>query len=302
MTDVPSTDAGESWSDTVLWKTYLKDCDKPDAAAVKLTLEHWMPKVESILQHGRTSPTDFTLHDPGHGFRVAQRMAEIMPDETLTGLGPYELAFLLMAAYLHDIGMTPERRKVTGHYHYLLTGQDDELSRDDIKEFQRWLDDDQEGVTPPLCSGQPTSDQLTLATRLTAHFCRARHNDWSAEWMRKHAPTGGLGAFLNWLDDLIRLCQSHHYGFAELNSDAFNPRPVGRSGQVLHLRYLACVLRVADVLELDPERTPHVILSHRNVDPASLIYWHKKGDSPPATAQSGGRRQIPGKRGKRPRR
>jgi hypothetical protein len=34
-------------------------------------------------------------------------------------------------------------------------------------------------------------------------------------------------------------------------------------------------LRVADVLEVDPERTPDVILHHRDVAEKSLPYWHK---------------------------
>ena len=53
-----------------------------------------MPQIEAILAHGGTSPTDFTFHDAGHAFRVAQRMAEITPPQTLDGLCPYELAFL----------------------------------------------------------------------------------------------------------------------------------------------------------------------------------------------------------------
>jgi len=84
-----------------------------------------------------------------------------------------------------------------------------------------------------------------------------------------------MGTFHDWLDDLIRLCRSHHFGRAELVSEEFNPRLVGQPGQVLHLRYLACVLRVADVLEFDPERTPNVVLQHRDVDPKSVIFWHK---------------------------
>jgi hypothetical protein len=42
---------------------------------------------------------------------------------------------------------------------------------------------------------------------------------------------------------------------------------------IVHLRYLAVVLRVADIL--DPERTPDVILRHRGVAPRSLDYWWK---------------------------
>ncbi len=241
----------------------------------------WMPKIETILAHGGTSPTDFTLHDAGHAFRVAQRMIDIVPQETLDGLSAHELAFLLMSAYLHDIGMSPEQRKVTLHYQYLLTGEANDLSAPEIEEFQRWLDDDQQGITPPICSSKPSSNNLSQATRLTAHYCRYRHNEWSGEWIRANAPkeVGGkvvaLGTFSGWVDELIRLCRSHHVGRDELLSKDFDPRIAGQPGVVLNLRYIACVLRVADVLEFDPERTPTVVFSHRDIDPKSLIYWHK---------------------------
>ena len=166
-------------------------------------------------------------------------------------------------------------------YQYLLTGLPGELTEPEITEFQRWLDDDQDGLTPPLCVGKPSPDNLCKANRLVAHYCRYRHNDWSAEWINKHMPRtpegacSPLGTFCDWLDDLIRLCRSHHFGRVELECKDFNPRLVGQPGQVLHLRYLACVLRVADVLEFDPERTPRVILFHRDIAPGSLIFWHK---------------------------
>ena len=97
------------WKETVLW-TRLKKCDKSDSPEVRTLLMSWMPQIEKVLASGGTSPTDFTLHDAQHSWRVAQRMAEIMPATTLTELGPYDLAFLLLSAFLHDIGMTPEQR------------------------------------------------------------------------------------------------------------------------------------------------------------------------------------------------
>src|SRR5882672_2569367 len=43
----------------------------------------------------------------------------------------------------------------------------------------------------------------------------------------------------------------------------------------MNLRYLAALLRVADVLEFDPERTPPIILQHRKIAPKSRIFWHR---------------------------
>jgi hypothetical protein len=173
--------------------------------------------------------------------------------------------------------MTPEQRKVSLHYEFLLTGvSDPRLTTEDVERVQRWLDDEERGVEIPLSTGTTTAEQFRLANELVTYYCRYRHNDWSEEWMRKHLTGESLGTYAGWLDDLVILCRSHHQGKAELINESFDPRPVGAAPAVIvHLRYLACVLRMADILEFDPERTPEVILRHREIPAGSLIYWHK---------------------------
>jgi len=43
----------------------------------------------------------------------------------------------------------------------------------------------------------------------------------------------------------------------------------------VNLRYLAAILRVADVLEIDPERTPEIVFRQRLVHDKSQIFWLK---------------------------
>ena len=84
---------------------------------------------------------DFTLHDASHSFRVAQRMAEVA-EPSLKHLSSFALSLLLLSAYLHDIGMTPELKKVRAHYIFLLTGQSDDLTDNDVELLQEWLDNE----------------------------------------------------------------------------------------------------------------------------------------------------------------
>jgi hypothetical protein len=114
-----------------------------------------------------------------------------------------------------------------------------------------------------------------LANEIIAYYSRSRHVIWGEEWIRTHLAGLTLGTYTAWVDDLVLLCRSHHEYYNELKKDSFNPRPVGSPALMVHLRYLAVVLRVADVLELDPERTSAVILRHRDIPAPSLIYWWK---------------------------
>jgi len=176
-----------SWKDTRLWKT-LEETTSPSAEAVRATLPLRMPEIQTILTQGGTAPTDFTLHDAQHSFRTAERMAEIIPADALPDLSAYELALLLLSAYLHDIGMTPEQRKVKLHYDFLLTGDKQRLSAPELDAFQRWLDDQSRELGPPLSSGQPSPEVLHLASEVIAHFCRDQHNDWARNGSARTSP------------------------------------------------------------------------------------------------------------------
>jgi hypothetical protein len=235
-----------------------------------------MPGIQDVLAAGGTAPLDFTLHDAGHAYRVAERMVELLPDGLLQHLSPYELALLLLAAYIHDIGMTPEHSQIVIHERFLLSGDRQTLTPEQVDAFQEWLDKSDRPASIPLTTGAPTPAVLIQADELITYYCRARHNDWSAQWIREHLIDQRLGSYAGWVDDLVTLCRSHHEGYEELVRDRFNPRIVGGTdGTVVHLRYLACLLRVADVLEFDPERTPEVIFQHRGIARASRVFWQK---------------------------
>jgi len=270
-----------SWTATRLWKQ-LASSSSPERPSIEGLLQQWMPDIETVLNAAGTAPLDFTLHDAEHSFRVAKWMAEIVGDDVLGKLSAYELALLLLSAYLHDIGMTPEQARVQRHWRHLVFGpvpaEKRGLSEEEAEEFQRWLDDERGGLVPPLAQGgRPTEDELLRAAELITYYARHKHNDWSGEWIRQNAK-GHLGSYEGWVEDLVRLCRSHHEDYEHLKESQFDPRLAGRHGEVVHLRYLACVLRVADILDVDPERTPPVLFQHRGISPKSVLYWWKDHD------------------------
>ena len=214
-----------------------------------------MPEIQAVLNSGGTSPKDFTLHDAGHSFRVAERIQSITRDVT-EGLGVFELCLLLLSAYLHDIGMTPKFKKVDSLYAFLLTGAEGLLTAVEVAGVQTWLDDKGYQVVPPITDGLPLSDRLTLAREITTYYCRHRHNDWSSEWIRANLTNNSLSNYSGWVDDLVLLCQSHHFGIDRLTQQSFRPRRVASPSEVVNLRFLALALRVADILDFIPNEHP----------------------------------------------
>jgi hypothetical protein len=265
--------AHQDWTDSDLWKGLVER--GPQCEDLRHYLKGWLDDVELLLAKGGTAPLNFTLHDDEHSFRVAKRMVELLPSETLARLSDFELALLLSAAYLHDIGMNPRREIVSQVRDFLLSGEPGNLNGQEARELQRWLDETHPGTQPPILVGKPVTERVQQAEFLTAYFCRHRHNDWSEHFIVEKAKEFKRHPYATWVQDLIVLCKSHHYGLARLMDGAFDLRIAGSDGKLVNLRYLAAVLRTADVLEFDPERTPQVILAHRSPGPDSKVYWYK---------------------------
>lgn len=263
------------WKDTHLFKALEARKSMSEVADDLVTLlksEKVMPKIAKILNDKSTTPKDFTLHDDQHSFRVAQRMWEIIPDVTRQILSDYELSLLLMSAYLHDIGMSPAFDKVERHRKFLVSHDDKELlSETEIENLQEWVDDDQRTDSFDI-KNDIIDDDKTL-NYVLAYYIRYKHNDWSGEWIREHLKKEEPIGYGVWTDDLVNLCQSHHYDLKQLEKERYDPKPA--NSQNVHRRYLAMCLRVADVLENDPERTPKVIMQHRSVRDGSITYWLK---------------------------
>jgi hypothetical protein len=265
------------WTQTELF-LLLQRRNTTASATIERSLNDCLPEIETILRAGGTSPSRFTLHDSDHSFRVAQMMASLAGEQFLASCSEIELAMLLLAAYLHDIGMTPEGNLAKRHWDYLRIGSKDFLSSDEQNELQLWLDAEWEAKEPPFQTGQLTSDGLDKAEAIFSFYCRHKHNDWSALWIEKHLATITRPIYSGWTQDLIALCRSHHEGLSSLRSSKFDARIIGNPGKTLNLRYLAALLRVADILEFDPERTPEIILKHRDIPTSSRIFWYRDHD------------------------
>ena len=260
------------WRTTSLYAAL--EARRPDGAHCIRLLEACMDDIEDLLHSGGGGASeDFTLHDDGHAFRVAQRMSDIL-GEQLARISVYDLTMLLLSAYLHDIGMTPARPRVDAHFAYLRRGDRSRLDDNEVRSLQKWLDDFHGGLVPPVIGDAANPEGERFLRLLMAHYARSRHNDWSEAWIRERL-ADERDPYYGWLEDLVRLCRSHHEGYERLRGDDFDPQLIGSPAGYLHLRHCACILRVADVLEFDPERTPDVVFEHRGIDESSAIYWRK---------------------------
>jgi hypothetical protein len=207
-------------------------------------------------------------------------MPTLIEAEVFEKLSRYELSLLLCAAYLHDIGMTPAQGLVQAVFDYVFAGSPDRLEATTNGGTERdalelWVTERHAQVELPLNRDGGTPHGLALARTMVAHYARFRHNEWSSQWIAQHFDDVTLDEYPQFPADLNLLCRSHHYAYSDLAGGAFTPRVIGGATEVVHLRFLAAMLRIADVLDVDPERTPSVVFRRRDVSPASALFWYK---------------------------
>ncbi|MGB2710107.1 MAG: hypothetical protein WBC33_01215 [Conexibacter sp.] len=276
--------ASQSWERTEIWERIVALAGEggPVAAALRSSL----PDVANVLAHAETAPQSFTLHDAEHSWQVAQRMWELTPPDVRDELSACELGLLLLAAYLHDIGMTPRHGLVAAHHRLLVDGSEPALPEPARQAFQAWLDEEHPGCEAAPPEQRPGWEELCAIETLVASYVRHRHVDWSEEWIAEHLQLE-IDGYPQAQEDLAMLCASHQEGLDALIEARFDPRFL-RDGSVVHLRYLAALLRVADVLDVDPERTPAIVFQHRDVEASSVVHWHKDHELAIGVEQDGG--------------
>lgn len=263
------------WNTTKLWNILEnKKTTESEAICTVLKNPNFLPKVQIILSKAETANSDFTLHDQDHSFRVAEMMIKVISPEMIGKLSEYEIMLLLLSAYLHDIGMTPELKKVNGIKEALIDGKLTSITESERKSLQHWLDEQDADFEVGIdkYNTQDFEGHKNLFQTIK-YYCRERHNDWSGEWIDENLKEIQIEKYPNWQNDLKNICKSHHYGLNELLDTKFDAIQI--NSKIVNLRYIAMCLRMADVLENDPERTPDVIFQHRNISKDSTIYWYK---------------------------
>lgn len=218
---------------------------------------------------------EFTLHDDVHIFNVLNIMEMLIPPKTLDKLSIPELMLLILTAFFHDIGMAPgeeylqswkgeknlsESEFVRTEYNRYQKFRSSHNRR--IEEIQRLHDENNHAVAQVL-----EEYLITEYIRLT-HAERARAiiaGDWKGKIKYKDTDLTVMFAELCFShnEDAMRLLDVDSFELCDHNTYVCIP-------------FIAVVLRLADIIDFDPKRTPSVLFSHLAVrHPVSISEWKK---------------------------
>ena len=213
----------------------------------------------------------YTNHNILHCQNLINLMGRFIPRKTLNKLNGLEITILLLSALLHDFGMfvteeeKSEVQKSSQFNDFLATRFEQvQVIKDAIAKNNHLL-------------------SKTLQDSLLAEFFRRIHPERARTNVQKNLEGKLIFHDIDISAYVLDVCESHAWGIYESNDPHFPNKTVSSLpsnkpiyGIPVNLQYLACCLRLADILDFDRSRTPVVVFKNINLkDGKSWEEWNK---------------------------
>ncbi|MEX1252960.1 MAG: hypothetical protein WEE64_01335 [Dehalococcoidia bacterium] len=235
--------------------------------------DHVFEDCVNITKTVTTHMREYTLHDEVHLTNVVQLMDRLLPESILKRLQPLELAALIMSAALHDIGMAPPEDEVRS----LLRAAEGEVEDEAQLRYASFRQ-----AYGPLIRRQERlraerryAEAQEVEAYLLAEYLRQDHGARSREVIFSRFDNRLKYRDFHLAGRLAEVCASHTEDVATLEEIPCWEL-VAPPGEYANWRFVAVLLRLADILDFDPKRTPRVLFEHLGVrDPISVREWRK---------------------------
>jgi molecular chaperone HtpG len=207
---------------------HLKSIDSPFLPKIQEVYEEVKDILNCRVQH--VFP-NYTLHNTGHSFRIMEYMSNLVSD--ISKLNELEIALLVYAALLHDIGMA--------------------VSEDDIISIK--------SNSFPFCDVKFSAmkkimgDNESLALQ---EYVRRIHALLSSRYIRENLKDKLVIPKLTTLDfakELALICEAHTEDYDWIKANLRTNEV--RGDYSFNPQFIAAILRLADILDIDSNRTPY---------------------------------------------
>ncbi|MGV8946899.1 MAG: HD domain-containing protein [Lutibacter sp.] len=262
---------------SLIYMTLKIKCHDKDTEVMTLVdsgVSYAFQRTKTIIKH----MGEFTLHDGDHLFRVLHLMEKLITEQTIKNLSTPELMLLILSAFFHDIGMSPDENEV-------LTWRkvwDDEPTFKDaaeektFNEFKRFYSarPEQQEIIERLINQGKNTNADTIKAYLITEYIRQTHAERAREIVDRDWNNKIVYRDTDLTVEFAQICYSH-------NEDALTLLDLDKnilcgSNTVACLPLVGVILRLADILDFDAKRTPPILYSHLYVrHPISIKEWNK---------------------------
>ncbi|WP_252092396.1 hypothetical protein [Pseudomonas sp. MWU13-3659] len=246
-----------------LLKKHLKEkCERPALSMLESQWGFDEKLIPKALQTIGVLFPHYSRHDESHSKQILVNIERLL-GENIKLLSATDIWLLLEAAYWHDIGM--------------VVPWEDKKAAFNSQEFQDFLSEIAQDSKHDLCKfaralrGKAASglfaeastpvEAVDQVTYLMAEWFRYQHANRASQIVNSPMEAIGLSSPRTELIParlfrvLGRICEMHGRSFAEIMAaDGLPFREAGLGQDDCHPRYIACLLRLGDLLDLDDNR------------------------------------------------
>ena len=218
----------------------------------------------------------YSLHDRTHSETIIYIIGRIVGLKTLEKMSSIDLWMILCAAYYHDVGMAVYSNEKIDFFQdekfieFLKTIQSTESSS--LHDYSMCFDikDNKVYYKNDILSAQ----NYDAARFLIAEFVRKKHGERANNSMHSDMSINLPGSPIpkRIIDVLGNICNAHTQSFDKVMELPFCE--AGIDHEDCHPRYIACLLRLGDLLDIDNNRFSEILLQTLPSIPIDSI-WHK---------------------------
>lgn len=225
--------------------------------------------LEQQLQHTKNIFVTFSLHDSSHSRSILRNIERFLGADRIEQLSVTDTFMLLVCAYAHDLGMALTIEEVlailrSDDFEKFIMGMDSsgELLEEEDKKAVRIL---AVYIRKELCKradsssrssdSWPKLDVIYFAV-ITVIQMYIRPTHWKGVKKIEQQYKELLERRLNirFVRNIVSICQAHGQDIHVLES--LEPEADGFDGDVCHPRFIAAMLRLGDLLDVDNGRFP----------------------------------------------
>ncbi|MBP1629530.1 MAG: hypothetical protein H6Q15_423 [Bacteroidetes bacterium] len=237
--------------------------------------KEYVPQVLNTISH--IFP-HYSLHDSTHSDTIINNIVRIVGKDVIENFSAIDLWLLLSSAYYHDIGMAVFAKDF-----------DKIFKGDDFKDFLNDVQNDTRSTLHEYANlllikdgkiyykdCEFNSKSYEGSRFLIAEFIRRQHAERSKESIISDIslklPGDSIPSRI--INILSNICLSHGKSFEDVMKIPFSETSI--DFEDCHPRYIACLLRLGDLLDLDNNRFSEVILQTLSNIPLDSVLHDKK--------------------------
>lgn len=216
--------------------------------------------MEDLLPHSHSVYMHYSLHDVTHSRSVIQAIERFLGEERIQALSATDTFMLLACSYAHDYGMAMTFNLIydalgTPDFLQFLEKQDGNgytLPTDELQAVKNLLAYMKDRSVSASLQELYFSIMVVIQTYLRPSHWKGIERIWN--------DFGGLfggrlnGRFIQGTEGIIEICEAHGKNFSDVMKMGI--RADGIVGDDFHPRFIAAMLRLGDLLDLDNGRFP----------------------------------------------